>query len=140
MFKRVVKQFSKGVNIVNINGTTYTSSKSITVIDGKVIIDGNDVTPSGKEINISIEGSVENLEVDACSKVTVNGNVKTLRTTSGDIDVKGNVEGSISTTSGDIDCGGNIGGDVKTVSGDVDCGKISGNVSSVSGDVKQRMF
>lgn len=140
MFKRVIKQVGKGMNIVNINGTTYTSSKSITIIDGKVIIDGNDVTPSGKEITISIEGSVENLEVDACSKVIVNGNVKSLKTTSGDIDVKGNIEGSISTTSGDIDCGGSIGGDVKTVSGDVDCGKISGSVNSVSGDVKQRMF
>jgi DUF4097 and DUF4098 domain-containing protein YvlB len=78
------------------------------------------------------------LNVDACSTISVNGNVKALKTISGDVEVTGNIEGEVNTTSGDIECEGNIGGSVRTVSGDIDCGKISGNANTVSGDIKQR--
>jgi hypothetical protein len=138
MLKKIFKQIINNMNVVNVNGNSYTSTRSISIINGKVIIDGNDVTPDGKEINISIKGAVDSLNVDACSKIYVNGNVKTLKTISGDVEVTGGIEGDVNTTSGDIDCGGNIGGSVRAVSGDIDCGEISGNANTVSGNIKQR--
>lgn len=38
--------------------------------------------------------------------------------------------------SGDVDVYGNVSGSVKTMSGDVDCGNIGGSVSSMSGEIK----
>lgn len=61
------------------------------------------------------------LEVDYCTAVTVTGDA-----------------GSIATQSGDVNIEGNVGGSVSTMSGDVDCGSIGGSVSTMSGDVKHR--
>ncbi|WP_084659725.1 hypothetical protein [Vibrio sonorensis] len=105
-------------NKISINGTTHiTSGRSITVSNGKVIIDGKDVTPETKEISILIEGDVESLQADACDV----------------IDVKGNV-GKIITQSGDVRCG-EVGRSVTTMSGDVFCGGVSGGVTTMSGDI-----
>jgi len=103
-----------------INGNTY-SGNSIVVTNGKVFINGKDVTPDSKEINISVEGSVEELKVDACNKVSVTGSVKNISTKSGDVDVTGDVDG-----------------DIQTMSGDVDCGHVQGSVSTMSGDIKHK--
>ena len=47
----------------------------------------------------------------------------------------GNVNGGVSSISGDIEISGNVSGDVKTTSGDITADGISGNASSMSGDV-----
>ena len=110
------------MNTITINGTVVTtSSRSVVIKNGKVIIDGKDLTPESKEINISIIGGLSKLEVDACSKVDVSGDV-----------------GSIKTMSGDIDVTGNVTGDIKTMSGDVDCGTVGGSISTMSGDIKNK--
>lgn len=106
------------MNTVTINGVTISHSGSISVINGKVIVDGKDVTPNAKEINISVDGPIEKLEVDACTKLSVVGNVGNVKTVSGGVDITGNVTGSVSCVSGRVDCG-NIGGSVSTVSGAV---------------------
>lgn len=106
------------MNRITINGKTYSSSGNISVINGKVIMDGGEFTTEDKIINIHVEGDMNTLEVDCCDKVTVNGEV-----------------GRVSTVSGDIECR-NVNGGVSSVSGDVRCGNIGGNVSTVSGDVK----
>lgn len=106
---------------VKINGITYVGRSSVVVRGGRVIIDGEDLTPDGKVINIVVEGSVEKLEADACQKVMVAGNA-----------------GSIQTASGDVEISGDVGGNVETVSGDVRCGSIAGSVRTVSGDIKRR--
>lgn len=116
--------------IITLNGKTFM---------GKVIsikIDDQVITTEEKNINISIQGDVDSLHVDACSKLDVTGNVKKLSTTSGDIKIGGNVEGGITSVSGDVTIKGNITGNIQTVSGDVSSGEtIKGNVSTISGDI-----
>ncbi|MEY4433354.1 MAG: Aeromonas phage phiA8-29 [Bacteroidota bacterium] len=106
------------MNTISINGMTITGSGNITVLNGRVIVNGKDVTPEGKEINITVTGNVEKLEVDACSKIAITGDVQNVKTQSGDVDISGAVSGSIQTMSGDVDCG-NVGGSISTMSGDV---------------------
>lgn len=108
------------MSTIIIQNNTY-SGNSIVITNGTIFIDGKDVTPDSKEINISVVGDIEELKVDACNKVSVEGNVKSISTQSGDIEVSGDVHGSIS-----------------TMSGDVDCNKVSGSVSTISGDIKHK--
>jgi hypothetical protein len=63
--------------------------------------------------------------------------VNKISTISGDVDMKGSVNGDINTTSGDVDCG-EVKGSIKTVSGDISCGSVGGNVSTLSGDIKNK--
>jgi hypothetical protein len=107
------------MNTVIVNGVTITGGRNITIRNGKVIVDGKDVTPDAKEINVSVNGNVERLEVDACQKITVTGDAGSVKTQSGDVDVTGNIAGAVQTMSGDVDCGGSISGSVSTMSGDI---------------------
>ncbi len=121
---------------ITINGKSYVG-KSVTIVNGKVIVNGNEVTPEdSKTITINVEGDIDELNVDACEKITVKGNVKNIQTSSGDIDC-GNVTGGIQTSSGDIECG-DVGGSIQTSSGDVKCGTVGGNVRTNSGDIKHK--
>lgn len=117
---------------MHINGVTYTG-KNITVSNGRVVIDGKDVTPNTKQINIAVDGNVDNLKVDQCNKVVVNGSCEKVETMSGDVEC-GPVNSYVKTMSGDVKCG-RVVGDVTTMSGDVDCGIVGGAVQSTSGDV-----
>ncbi len=103
---------------ITINGKTFTGN-SISVSGDKIIIDGSDVTPESKQINIHVLGSIQDLEVSMCNKITIDGTVGTVSTKSGDVEVKGDITGDVKTMSGDVDCGGNITGSVKTMSGDI---------------------
>ncbi len=105
------------MSTININGVNITG-RNITVKNNRVIIDGKDVTPDSKQINISVQGDVGDIKVDMCEKIIVTGNASQVSTTSGDIEVGGSVGGSAKTISGDINCG-NIGGDASTMSGDI---------------------
>lgn len=109
------------MNTIRINGITITGGRSITVTNGRVMIDGKDVTPDAKDIRIEVAGNLERIEADACNSISVSGDA-----------------GLVSSTSGDISVGGNVGGSVSTVSGDIDCGAIAGSASTVSGDIKNR--
>lgn len=120
---------------INISGIQY-EGNNITVKGSKVIINGKDVTPDTKIVNITVEGNVEDISVDYCEKIVINGNVKSLTTTSGDVECK-DITGGIRLTSGDVECG-NVNGDIQTVSGDVKCENVSGNVKTMSGDIKYR--
>jgi RecJ-like exonuclease len=102
---------------ITINGATYTGN-SITMKGNKVIIDGKDVTPDSKEINVSIEGNLTKLEVDHVNTLSVKGTVLNISTKSGDVEVEGDVTGSIQTMSGDVNCGA-VGGSISTMSGNV---------------------
>lgn len=113
IFKTIL---SKGTTI-QINGQTY-SGKSVIIRDGQVFVDG---------------GLASELDTYTIS-VTINGDVQSVETASGDIEVVGDVTGRCETASGDITCGA-VGGDVSTMSGDVECGHIAGNVRTMSGDV-----
>jgi len=121
---RIRKFLNKIMNRISINGVKISgdlvAGSSIQICNGKVTINGKDVTPDSKNINISIEGDVDTLDVDCCNTVNIKGNVK-----------------SVHTTSGDIECG-KVYGDVKTVSGDVICGQVGGAIRTVSGDITHR--
>jgi len=106
---------------VIINGATFNGS-TLNISGGRVIVNGKDVTPTDtKEINITINGNVDELEVDACSKISITGDVGNIKTVIGNVDVKGTVNGSI-----------------HTVNGNVNCGPISGNVSTTNGNIQHR--
>ncbi len=132
---RFFRNIEKLFDMVNINGKSY-SGRSVIIKNGKVIIDGVDVTPDAKHIDIIVDGDIDKLDIDMCNKLMVKGNVNTLASTSADVEC-GDVTGSVKTVSGDIQCG-NIGGDVTTTSGDVKAENITGSVKTLSGDIKYR--
>lgn len=121
---------------VVINNQNYVGHNVI-INGNKITIDGVDVTPDSKEITITINGNIDNLNVDYCKEIhVVEGDVNTLTTTSGDVYCN-NIGGNTKTTSGDIQCQ-NICGDVQTTSGDISVGLISGSVKTISGDVRYK--
>lgn len=124
--------------IVRVNEVSYQYSSingsNIVIKNGKVIIDGQDVTPDQKEINIVVEGSVENLTVSYCEQITVNENVNNLNSNSGKVNCL-NGANVINANSGNVKIIGDVKGNVTTNSGDVECEKISGNVKTLSGNI-----
>lgn len=107
-----------------VNGEIYECSAkgSIEIANGKVIVNGKDVTPEHRTIDIHIDGDVGELKVDYCSIV----------------DVIGSVGGDIKTKSGDVEVTGDVLGSIQTMSGDVDCVNVGGSISTMSGDVKHK--
>ena len=110
------------MNTVVINGKTMRVNGTVSIINGKVLCNGKPIEDldsiEEKVINISINGDVEKIDVDACDRIEVTGKVDYIKTMSGDIEVHGDVTGDVETMSGDIDCG-NVGGNASTMSGDV---------------------
>jgi len=103
----------------NINGMNF-NGNTITISNNKVIVNGQDVTPDAKEINITVEGNIEKIEAEYCNKINVTGEVGNIKTMSGDIEINGNVKGSI-----------------QTMSGSVGCRDVSGSISSMSGNINK---
>lgn len=120
---------------MNISG-----GKSITIINGKVMVDGKDVTPEdAKEIHIEVTGDVDTIKVDACTDIKVSGNTGKIETHQGSIDVGGDINGNASTSQGDIEVNGNVTGNVTTSQGDIDVrGSVGGNAKTTMGDVTHR--
>ena len=98
---------------------TIQSSGNISVINGKIIVDGKDVTPDAKEISIEVFGNVDRLQVDECQVVSIAGDAGKVSTMSGKVEVVGDVKGNVSTMSGKVVCG-NVGGSVSTMSGKIE--------------------
>ena len=109
---------NKSFSSVTINGQTITCSGSnITILNGKVIVDGN-----------IIQSDIGNN-----AKVIINGDVNKIEC-SGSVEVHGN--------SGSIDCGGSctVDGEVKgniDAGGSVECGNVSGDIDA-GGSVRCR--
>lgn len=103
---------------VTINGMTITSARSISVVNGKVLVNGDNVdTGESKTISIVVEGNLDSINADACSTITVAGSAGSIKTMSGNVKA-GDVAGSVTTMSGDIRCGA-VGGSVSSMSGDI---------------------
>lgn len=86
-----------------------------------------------KTINITIEGSIDRLNIDHCNTITVNGNVRKVDTGSGNVSCKV-IEGDADTGSGSIHCD-TIMGDADTGSGSIHANKIGGTAKTGSGSV-----
>lgn len=99
---------------IKINETSF-SGNNVIITNGRVIINGKEIKNTEKQINIVVEGDIDQLKADACDKISVVGSVK-----------------SISTQSGDVD------GSISTMSGDVDCGMVNGSISTMFGDIKHK--
>lgn len=102
---------------IKINGVSYVGD-SLVVKNNKIFIDGKEQEIDSKTINISVTGNIDNMLVDSCQKISIKGDVNTLKTMSGDVEIEGIINGSVSTMSGDVDCG-NVLGSVSTLSGDI---------------------
>ena len=126
-------------SIIKLNGKTYRGN-SIQISGNKVIIDGvvQDTDEKEKIINISVEGDIQNLEVDYAKDIKITGNVRTVQTSSGDVVIGGSVENNIQTSSGDVEVDGAVGGGIQTSSGDVKCGAVAGNVKTNSGNIRHK--
>lgn len=102
---------------ITMNGVTY-HGDNIAMINNKIFVDGKDVTPETMQVSINVVGDVEKISADMCAMIHVTGNCGFIKTASGDVDVGGDVTGSVSTMSGDVTCK-NVGGNVQTMSGDI---------------------
>jgi hypothetical protein len=78
-----------------------------------------DVTPDSKNIDIKIEGNIDELKIDSCNSISVLGSVKNINTLSGDVDVVGHVDGNL-----------------KTMSVNIKCNDVKGSISTMSGNIK----
>lgn len=107
-----------------INGQRFQYHGSLSIINGRYYVNGkelkdlSELAKDQKEVNITIDGDINKLEVDCCNRIFVKGNVGKIKSTSGDIEVEGDVDGDVQTVSGDINCG-NVSGDASTVSGNI---------------------
>lgn len=104
--------------MININGEVY-KGNSITISNNKIIIDGKNCTPDSKNINITVHGNIDNLSVDVCDHIKIDGNCNTIKSQSGDVEIGGDVVENVSNMSGDVICNGDIYGNVSTMSGDI---------------------
>ena len=126
-----------GSSTVRINGKTY-KGNNITVKNDVVYIDGkkvDDKNNTSKTITIEVVGDVKEIKTGS-GDVNVHGNSGPVKTGSGDVDIHGEVSGSVTTMSGDVEITGDVNDNVTTMSGDIRCKSISGDASSISGDVK----
>ena len=118
---RVIGDFSGGyVNLVN----------------GRIVINGLDITPDSKTIHIEINGNVDTLIVDCCNEVKITGSTNYAEIGSGSLHCD-QVTGDVKAGSGGVTCN-NIQGNVNTGSGSVKAGKIAGTVKTGSGSVYRK--
>lgn len=104
---------------ITINHREYSAHSSIVINNGRVLLDGKpvDTADDQKRISIEVHGDIQDLQIDSCDTLLIQGAV-----------------GSVQSTSGDVRCG-DVGGSVQTVSGDVRAKSIGGNVKTISGNV-----
>lgn len=121
------------INKATVNERTIVGN-NVTLLNGKVYIDGKLINVEEKTINISIEGNCENISADHCNKIEVTGNANKITTSMGDVTVRGNVSGNVEASSGDIYCG-DVTGNVETSMGDINCKNVGGKVSTSMGDI-----
>ena len=100
------------VSVITINGVTITAdSGNVSIVNGKVIVDGKEIKiGDGKIHEVNIQGDVNNLK--CTGNVEVHGNVK------GSVDAGGSVV--CNDVDGSIDAGGSVKG--SRVGGDIDAG------------------
>ncbi len=111
---KIMSIFINGVNM----SAPAAKGGSISIVNGKVFINGVDVTPDSKEVVIKVDGDIESLQVDHAKSIEIKGDIGTVKTVSGDLRINGDVKGHINTVSGDVTCNVAAGG-ISTVSGDI---------------------
>lgn len=112
------------MNVVNINGKTYTAPDgcNVSVINNKVYF--ND-----KLVEVFNDWKKKNI------KIIVEGNCKEVKADTGNITIKGNVEGNVNTDAGNISIEGDVKGNVTTDCGNISANHITGQISTYCGNV-----
>ena len=121
----IENNYGKSTRVLTKNGRrVIIGGGTITIVNGKVTVDGKPIsefeTENGDEkvVNITIEGSVEHLEVEYCDSIKITGDCKRVKTNNGDIEIGGDVNGDVHTNMGSITCG-NVEGDCHTNMGSI---------------------
>jgi hypothetical protein len=109
----MIKINGRIIKNVNTSGSISITSTGVK-IDGKLV--GDFSQTDDKEINIQIDGNVDNLAIEQ-----------------GSVNVSGDV-GDLSSRSGSVNCG-DVSGDVMVRSGNVVASSISGSVETRSGNI-----
>jgi len=105
--------------MIIINGKSY-NGRNINISGGKVLIDGKDVDFGDTlQVNIVVEGDLNELQVDQVDTLQIKGNC-----------------GQVETTNGSVTIGGSVTGDVRTTNGTVSCGKVGGSVRTTNGSIR----
>lgn len=125
---------SGGMTIVNGGSVAITRNGKRHVLRGNRIIkkDGTWYV-DGKAVDWDELGG--KYEEENVVSIEITGSVQMLRTTMGNVTVKGDVL-DLHTASGDVQCGDVL--NVSTGSGDVNCGNVGGSVSTGSGNVYRK--
>ena len=102
-------------------GNNVFSGCNIHEFNNKLIIDGKTVEiAETNKINITIDGDINVIDLTCCDKIVINGDVTNFRMTSGNVEINGDVRGSVQLTGGKIACK-----------------VIEGNATVVSGSINQ---
>lgn len=103
--------------VCTINGVTYKGTDIQVTGDGKVIIDGKEQEQQlVQTVNITVHGDSGDItNTSGCVQVN---NCQSVKTVSGDVEVRNDVYQNVQTVSGDVRAH-DIYGAVKTVSGDI---------------------
>jgi len=97
------------------------NGSNISISGNRIKINGKDITnklEDVKEYNITVNGNCENLSCDEANEINIKGDVNELKTMSGNVSVKGDVNGNVKTMSGNVSCK-NIDGNAKSMSGNI---------------------
>ena len=106
----------------NIFGVDNLNDIKINTVKGNhgttIIINGQEIAQEDGEINIEINGNINHFNLPSGS-VTVNGDVKSLYTMSGNVVVNNGNVSKIVTTSGNVTISGNCTDKISTTSGNI---------------------
>lgn len=113
---------------------TFAPKPTRNIVNG-MSIEGNNIVI--KDNKIFVDGKLLNAknELVQIETININGNVKSLQTTSGNVVVNGKVTGNVKTTSGKVTAK-DVGGNIHTTSGSVSAGTVNGTVETKTGSLK----
>jgi len=112
--------FSTG-STIQINGQNFTGG-NVSIINGKVIIDGEEVQYENNSknpvINIVVQGNCGDITSDN-GNITVQQNTNNVSSKNGTIKIDGSVAGSVDNKNGNISVRGNVQGNCITKNGNI---------------------
>lgn len=120
-------------NSISVNGKSF-SGRNVTIINGKVIVDGKTVDmPDAKEIIVNIEGDLGSLQLDA-GTVNVTGHAGDVHVGQGTAKVEMDVKGEVRVDQGKLECN-DIFADVRVDMGNIKASTIHGNATTKMGNI-----
>jgi cytoskeletal protein CcmA (bactofilin family) len=116
-----------GDSFVTVNGVTI-PGRTISMTNGVLFVDGKryeekegeaGAVVGCRELTIVINGNVRGSVSTSSGNVRVTGNCETAKSASGNVEIEGDVSGSVSSMSGDVRVEGKVSGSASSMSGRV---------------------